>query len=221
LSQRLFTTEKSGDENLRREGLQEGVHFVGNCMVDSLRKHVASAVLREPWRAHGVAPGEYALLTLHRPANVDEPETLAALLSALEDVARRLPIVFPVHPRTRESMARLRPDLSSGVRLTNPLPYLDFLGLMAKARLVLTDSGGIQEETTALGVPCMTLRTNTERPVTISDGTNRLVGTDPAKIREGVEDVLGGKWPAGVLPPLWDGKAGVRIVDIVEKLVSV
>jgi UDP-N-acetylglucosamine 2-epimerase (non-hydrolysing) len=221
LSDLLFTTEESANANLEREGLGErGVHFVGNCMVDTLRRHVDSAVAREPWREFALDPAGYAVLTLHRPANVDGGEALGALLGTIQAVSRRLPVLFPVHPRTRHRLAELDLSVLGDVRLTEPLPYLTFLGLMARARLVLTDSGGIQEETTALGVPCLTLRPNTERPVTVSHGTNRVVGTEHASVVAGVEDVLAGDWPAGVQPPLWDGCAGRRTVDVIENFLS-
>jgi UDP-N-acetylglucosamine 2-epimerase (non-hydrolysing) len=217
LSDLLFTTEQSANDNLRREGLDgSGVHFVGNCMVDSLLAHVDRAIAARPWEAFRVHAGEYALVTLHRPSNVDDASALASLLSALGAAARRLPVLFPMHPRTRSSLARAGLALPEGITPLEPLPYLSFLGLMAKAKLVATDSGGIQEETTALGVPCLTLRRNTERPVTVSEGTNRLVGTDPELLAASVEKILGGEWPAGRRPPLWDGQAARRIVDVLE-----
>jgi UDP-N-acetylglucosamine 2-epimerase (non-hydrolysing) len=216
ISDLLFASEPSGVENLRREGVPAGwVHLVGNCMVDTLLKHVDAAVARAPWEAMEAEPGGYALLTLHRPSNVDEDAPLRALMGVLGRVAGRLPVLFPVHPRTRARIAASGIAPPAGLRLTEPLPYLSFLGLMARARLVLTDSGGIQEETTALGVPCLTLRENTERPVTVTSGTNRLVGSDPAKIEAAVEEILGGRWPAGRRPETWDGHAARRIVDVI------
>ena len=217
LSDLLFTTEESANVNLEREGLgQRGVHLVGNCMVDTLRRHVDAAVAGEPWREFGLPPGDYAILTLHRPVNVDDMDELGALLGTISAASRRIPVLFPVHPRTRHRLEELNRPVAGDVRLTDPLPYLTFLGLMARAKLVLTDSGGIQEETTALGVPCLTLRASTERPVTVSHGTNRIVGTDRARVLAAVERVLVGDWPAGVLPPLWDGCAGRRLVDVIE-----
>lgn len=217
LSDLLFTTEASGNENLRREGIpDQRVHFVGNCMIDTLLRNFDSAVASQPWMEFGLEPGSYALITLHRPSNVDEPATLKELLGVLNDLSHRLPMLFPVHPRTRNRMAEHGFTLAPGLRLCDPLPYLAFLGLMSKAKCVLTDSGGIQEETTALGVPCLTLRWNTERPVTVSQGTNRLVGSDPAKIRDGFETVLSGDQPEAVQPPLWDGHAAERIVDVIQ-----
>jgi UDP-N-acetylglucosamine 2-epimerase (non-hydrolysing) len=221
VSDLLFTTEESANRNLEREGLGErGVHFVGNCMVDTLLQHVDAAIAKEPWREYGLEPRGYALLTLHRPSNVDIAETLDRLLHTIGSVSTRLPVLFPVHPRTRRHLSSSPPATRGDVRLTEPLPYLTFLGLLARARIVLTDSGGVQEETTALGVPCLTLRPNTERPVTTTRGTNRLVGTDPEIILECLESVLAGHWPTGEVPPLWDGRASRRIVDIVEGFLS-
>jgi UDP-N-acetylglucosamine 2-epimerase (non-hydrolysing) len=217
LSELLFTTEESGNVNLRREGIPASrIHFVGNCMVDTLHKHVAAAVAREPWRPLGLSPGSYALLTLHRPSNVDVNESLSRVLGIIEEIGRRIPIVFPIHPRTRARLEGLGWAPAGGVRLMGPLPYMTFAGLMARARFVLTDSGGVQEETTALGVPCLTLRENTERPVTVTDGTNEIVGTDPRRIAESVGNILAGSCKIGRVPPLWDGRASERIVDVIE-----
>lgn len=215
LSDYLFTTEGSADENLAREGIaREKIHLVGNCMVDTLKKHVSVAVDRAPWRGFSLGPGEYVLLTLHRPSNVDSAEVLADLMTSIRAVSARLPVLFPVHPRTRARLESAGVDPGENVRLTDPLPYITFLGLMARARLVLTDSGGIQEETTALGVPCLTLRHNTERPVTLTHGTNRLA-TSPELIQSSVEQILEGRWPSGRDIPLWDGRASARIVEII------
>jgi UDP-N-acetylglucosamine 2-epimerase (non-hydrolysing) len=217
LSDLLFTTEASANENLRAEGAAlETVHFVGNCMIDTLDQHLEAALARRPWSEFDLEPGGYALVTLHRPSNVDDPGTLESLAAVLNDLSARLPMLFPVHPRTRKRLAEGRVTAAPALRLCEPLPYLTFLGLMAKARCVLTDSGGIQEETTALGVSCLTLRWNTERPVTMSHGTNRLVGSDPATIREGFEAMMCGGAIEARRPPLWDGQASRRIVDVVE-----
>jgi len=217
LAELLFTTEKSADKNLRSEGISpKNIHFVGNCMVDTLLKHVDVAVRQSPWETFGLKPSGYALVTLHRPSNVDDPKTLRVVMSSIKDVSRRLPVLFSVHPRTRARLAKEKIDVPSTVRLKNPLPYLTFIGLMAKARFVMTDSGGIQEETTVLGVPCLTLRWNTERPVTIKRGTNRLVGTDPKEIKRSIGTILAKKWCRGDCPPLWDGEAGPRIADVIE-----
>jgi UDP-N-acetylglucosamine 2-epimerase (non-hydrolysing) len=213
----LFVTEESATLNLEREGIaKERTHFVGNCMVDTLLEHVEAAVERAPWTAFHLAPHGYSLLTLHRPANVDDDVTLRSLMDLMGEVSQRLPVVFPVHPRTRERLRQTHVELPETVKLVEPLPYVSFLGLMARARYVLTDSGGIQEETTTLAVPCLTLRKNTERPVTTTSGTNRLVGGDPQAIRAAIEDVLMGRWPHGSRPPLWDGHAAQRIADVLE-----
>jgi UDP-N-acetylglucosamine 2-epimerase (non-hydrolysing) len=215
ISEWLFVTEKSGLENLRREGVpDERVHLVGNVMIDTLlacrRRCEGSAVLEEL----GLAPGGYAVLTLHRPANVDDPAVFGHLLGAIGRVQRELPVVFPVHPRTRKALEATGARALPGLKLTEPLGYLDFLKLLSHARLVLTDSGGIQEETTVLGVPCLTLRNNTERPITVEQGTNRLVGLDPVRIVAEALAALAAP-PAGRrVPDLWDGRAAARIVDV-------
>jgi UDP-N-acetylglucosamine 2-epimerase (non-hydrolysing) len=213
LSDLLFTPSRDGDENLRQEGIEPSrVHFVGNVMIDSLNAALPRA--RES-RIHDrleISRKGYALATLHRPANVDEPAALSRLLSALAAVAAQIPVVFPIHPRTR---SRLPAGFAAkGIKLVEPLGYLDFLALTADARLVMTDSGGIQEETTALGVPCLTLRENTERPVTVDVGTNQLVGTDPAKAAVAAREVLAGRARQGSLPELWDGRAAERVADV-------
>ena len=215
VSDLLFTSEKAGTENLLREGFTPGsIHFVGNCMIDSLRAHLGAALTAQPWTRLELRPEAYALVTLHRPGAVDDPAILEQLRLAMIEVACKLPVVFPMHPRTR---ARIRDSGRSWdpVRIFDPLGYVDFLGLMAKARLVLTDSGGIQEETTALGVPCLTLRPNTERPSTIEVGTNRLVGTDYGAITGAVGDALSSPRRGGV-PDLWDGHAAERILDVLS-----
>ncbi len=217
LSTLLFTTEQAGTDNLQREGVAAGkIHFVGNCMADTLLKHAAVAVEQSPWQAFDLTPGAYALLTLHRPANVDDFATFSALLRALDSVTARLPLLFPVHPRTRARLEDWRVPLPANLKLVEPQPYLAFLGLMARARLVLTDSGGVQQETTMLNVPCLTLRDTTELPVTLSAGTNRLVGHDVALIATSVQQIMEGQWPTGQHPPLWDGQVGRRIVDVIE-----
>jgi len=217
ISDLLFTTEPAANENLAREGIPaERVHFVGNVMIDTLFRCRERAQQSAILASLGLSAGQYAVLTLHRPSNVDDTHSLERMLAAIERIQADLPVVFPVHPRTRQRLQTLNgrmPDMP-GLRLVSPLAYLDFVQLMANARCVLTDSGGIQEETTALGVPCLTLRTNTERPVTIQRGTNRLVGVEPSAIYAGWQDVRRGQWPAGELPELWDGKAAERIVAV-------
>ena len=219
LSDYLFTPSRDADENLRREGIPpEKIFFVGNVMIDTLLRHRAAAEkLRTP-DSMGLAPDRYALLTLHRPSNVDDPAAFARLVDALDAMPPGLDVVFPIHPRT---LARLesyglvaRLARMPRVRRIEPLGYLEFLDIMMHARLVLTDSGGVQEETTVLGVPCLTLRENTERPVTIEQGTNVLVGTEPARIVAEVRHAMErGKGPAR-FPELWDGRAAERIADV-------
>jgi len=219
LSDLLFVSEPAGLLNLAREGVSaERMHFVGNVMIDSLllaRDQARKCGILEQL---GLVKGEFGLLTLHRPANVDDPDVLRALLATLDSVARRLPLVFPVHPRTR---GRLQ---SSGVvlpserwTLTEPLGYLEFLALQSSARLVLTDSGGVQEETTALGVPCITLRENTERPCTVSEGTNQIAGTSRDGILQAFDRVMDSRSEPDQptrIPALWDGKTADRIAEI-------
>src|SRR5262245_59211824 len=195
ISDLLLIPSPDGRENLLREGIpEERIRFVGNVMIDTLRQHQEKALARPILRDLRIVPRGYAVLTLHRPSNVDDPETLARLIDVVDTVQRRLPLVFPLHPRTRAMLdqhglgARLREV--PGLRLTDPLGYLDFLAPMSQARVVLTDSGGIQEETTALGVPCLTLRENTERPITVTQGTNRLVGRDPRRILGMFEEAM-------------------------------
>jgi len=221
ISHWLFTSEPSGAENLRREGVcAERIHFVGNVMIDTLRAHLPRAREAAPLARLGLEPRGYAVLTLHRPSNVDDPERLVGLFAVLEEIHRELPIVFPVHPRTRASIEQRLGGRVPRLGLTDPLGYLEFLGLLADARLVLTDSGGIQEETTVLGVPCLTLRNSTERPVTVSEGTNRLVGGEPEVIRAEARKVLDGDAPHGRVPDKWDGAAAHRIVDVLERDLS-
>ncbi len=225
ISDLLFTTERSAHENLLREGIDgDRIHFVGNVMIDTLLRHVRQATPTSQTLASVIDPAlfldnpdGYAVLTLHRPSNVDDPVVLERLLTTLRGISERLPLVFPVHPRTEARIAEM--GLSTlidtpRIQRLPPQGYLAMLGLMSQARLVLTDSGGIQEETTALGVPCITLRENTERPITAEEGTNTVVGTDPARILAAFNDVIthGGK--AGRVPELWDGRAAQRIVSI-------
>jgi UDP-N-acetylglucosamine 2-epimerase (non-hydrolysing) len=222
LSTLCFTTEQSGNDNLRREGVpEERIFLVGNTMIDTLLKHVhkteKSGVLEEL----GVLPGTYGLITLHRPANVDQVQNLSGILQAFARLSTEIPLIFPVHPRTRArirefGLDRLLSD-SQAIRVTDPLGYLDFLKLMRFARVVFTDSGGIQEETTVLGVPCVTLRSNTERPVTLDSGTNILVGADPDLMLSVARDRIANGVPAKSIPPFWDGRAAERIVNVLQE----
>ncbi|MBW2275638.1 MAG: UDP-N-acetylglucosamine 2-epimerase (non-hydrolyzing) [Deltaproteobacteria bacterium] len=218
VSRWLFTTERAGGENLLREGVpQDQIHMVGNVMIDTLLAKVAEARQLDTLERLGLEPDGYALLTLHRPSNVDEPEQLGRLFGVLEEIHREIPIVFPAHPRTVAAIGKLLGGEAPGLHMVEPQGYLDFLRLMSDARLVLTDSGGIQEETTALGVTCLTLRHSTERPVTVSEGSNTIVGTDPETIRSEVRKVLEGHGKKGRVPELWDGSAATRIVDVLER----
>lgn len=214
LSDILFTPSEDGNANLAAEGVDPSkVHFVGNVMIDTLIRLLPQASADVVLAALGIS-GPYILVTLHRPSNVDSLETLAPLLEVLATLARTMPVIFPVHPRTKAQIGRANLSLPAGLHLAEPLGYLDFLALQRGAALVVTDSGGIQEETTYLGVPCLTVRENTERPVTISHGTNRLVGRDPARLLAEATRVLA-EPPARLgPPPLWDGHAGERIADI-------
>lgn len=230
LSDILFTTEQSGRRNLLREGVpDEKIHFVGNTMIDSQRDCLARArqLAAELRSEHRVADRDYAVLTLHRPSNVDDEKVLASILGAVAEVAAELPVLFPVHPRTRARIEaapelRLLLDDAPSLRLLAPVGYLDFLAFLDGARIVLTDSGGIQEETTALGVACLTLRENTERPVTLDQGTNRLVGISPdAIVRAALEELSNeSSRDLSRQPDLWDGRAAQRIVGVLRKVLG-
>ena len=219
ISDLLFCSEPSGVENLRREGIaEEKVHLVGNVMIDTLLRHRERAERSTILDDLGLEARGYAVLTLHRPSNVDDPAILGKLLDALEVVQRDAPLVFPAHPRTRENLQRFgladRVASLPGLRLLEPVGYLDFLKLLASARLALTDSGGIQEESTILQVPCLTLRENTERPVTVEMGSNRVVGHDPERIVAAYRQIVDEGVGAPKTPPLWDGRAAERIVEV-------
>jgi len=218
LSDFLFVTEPSGRKNLIAEGVPENkIFFVGNVMIDTLLRFRARAAESAVLDHLGLRAGNYAVVTLHRPSNVDNSTQLGALLDCLRKLAEDLPVVFPVHPRTRTRIESEHLD-TGDVLCIPPLGYLDFLRLMSEARLVLTDSGGIQEETTILQVPCLTLRANTERPATMEQGSNRLIGTRPAAILEAARAILAnrGTLREPRIPDLWDGQASKRIVDILE-----
>ncbi len=219
LSTWLFTTERDANENLLREGISpDRIHFAGNVMIDTLLHNKNRALQTSALERFEVEAGQYAVVTLHRPSNVDHPDSLQAILSALGQIQERLPIIFPVHPRTRDRIETFglmeQVNAWSNLHACEPLGYLDFLHLLARALVVLTDSGGIQEETTILDVPCLTLRENTERPVTLTEGTNRLVSPTPKRLVAEIERILSGDIPQGRTPELWDGKAAERIVQI-------
>ncbi len=226
----LFVTEESGERHLLAEGIsQDKIFFVGNVMIDCLessrRLWTGSTILEQLQ----LNKGRYGVVTLHRPSNVDESQTLERLVEALSVVAERFPLIFPVHPRTigaLKSLERFQSCLhfgngaapTTGIRCIAPLGYLDFMALVEHSRIVLTDSGGIQEETTVLGVPCLTLRENTERPVTVTHGTNRIVGSSPSRIVTEAARMLDAPFNAPVLPPLWDGHASERIVAVLRRV---
>ncbi len=233
ISDYLFITEGSAHQNLVREGIPEHkIHFVGNVMIDTLLKNSRQAATSPILQQLGLDNGQdYAVLTLHRPGNVDFKDTLERILTAIHEVARRLPVIFPVHPRTKKQIQQfgleymLSPAATNpppaacppGIYYVNPLGYLDFLRLTSKAKLVLTDSGGLQEETTVLGIPCITLRENTERPVTVSRGTNVIVGTDRERIIAESQKALSGRAKKGQIPEKWDGLAADRIVQVLKQ----
>lgn len=219
LSDLLFTTERAANDNLAREGIpSERVHFVGNLMIDTLLKHRKRATSLRTAQQYGMPVGQFVLATLHRPSNVDERETLSVVVDALSRIADHHPVLFPVHPRTTKSIEEfgLARGLG-GVTVVEPLGYLEFIGLLAEAGVVLTDSGGIQEEATVLGIPCLTLRRNTERPVTVSEGTNRLVALDARAIAEAALAAVSiGNGKPHRMPEFWDGQAAKRIVKLVK-----
>jgi UDP-N-acetylglucosamine 2-epimerase (non-hydrolysing) len=219
ISDMLLVSEPSGMDNLKREGHPaEQLHLVGNVMIDTLKTQVERARQRSTLTDLGLQPAGYGVITLHRPSNVDDVETLRSLVKVLSEVAARLPMVFPIHPRTQ---ARLQDfDLwqtlqaATGMHCLGPLGYLDFLCLTSQAKVIVTDSGGLQEESTALGVPCLTLRANTERPVTVSQGTSTLIGNSASELKRYLQDVIEGRYKVGICPELWDGLAATRIAEI-------
>jgi len=223
ISDFLFCTEQSGVDNLIKEGIaKEKIHMVGHVMIDTLLNNLEKAkksTIIDQLQKQGCVDGDsFAVLTMHRPSNVDDPKTFSRILDALEVIQNDLPILFPIHPRTRKNLEALglqdRMDSLRNIHLMDPIGYLDFLKLNSCAKVVLTDSGGIQEETTVLKVPCITLRENTERPITVEIGSNQIVGTDPEKILAAYRNATSGNWREPQIPPLWDGKAAQRIVRI-------
>jgi len=216
LSDYLFVSEQSGLDNLAAEGVPVGrVFFTGNIMIDSLVASLEACEKSDTLERYSLRPGEYAVVTMHRPSNVDDTNLLRQLLELMSDVGRSIPIVFPCHPRTRKEMERLGTPIAddSGLQIIEPIGYLEFLRLQSQAKFVLTDSGGIQEETTYLQIPCITMRNNTERPSTTAIGSNVLTGPDPAKIRKAIKGILDGSHRRGTIPPLWDGRTAERIVN--------
>jgi len=223
ISDYLFVTEKSGIENLKNEGVSNGkVFFTGNVMIDSLTNYLHKAKVSNIHNEYQLEKGKYVLVTLHRPSNVDTKEGLKALLHLLNTVAEKRKLLFPIHPRTKSNMIKFGLDntLEENVVLTDPIGYIDFLALTKDAELIITDSGGIQEESTYLGVQCITVRNNTERPITVEIGTNQLIGTDLSKVEKAALEVLDGKIKTGKIPELWDGKAAERIAEILFQKLS-
>ena len=218
ITNHFFTTSEVANSNLRRAGIaDERIHFVGNTMIDTLLANMDR--LRPPafWDGAGLRPGGYFVLTMHRPANVDSPEGFQRMLSAIAAATRGMPVVFPVHPRTAKTIRGFA-SLPPSFVLVDPQPYLEFNYMVRHAKAVLTDSGGITEETTVMGVPCITMRTSTERPETVTVGTNELIGTDPAAIGPAVDRLFAGAWKKGAIPEKWDGRTSERIVDVLERV---
>lgn len=216
----FFTTSEIANGNLRKAGVEEDrIFFVGNTMIDTLLGNMAR--LRAPafWNEHALTPGGYFVVTLHRPSNVDAGDSFARLLMAIAEGTRGLPVIFPVHPRTAKTLRDL-PGFPQSIRLVDPQPYLEFNYLVKHALAVITDSGGITEETTVMGVPCMTLRTSTERPETVTMGTNELLGTDPASLKPALDRLFAGEWKKGSIPDKWDGQTAPRIVAELERLLA-
>lgn len=225
ISDYFFVTEKSGVDNLVAEGKpNDAIFFVGHVMIDNLF-HQVEKLKRLPDHALEITSFKrrhpsYGVVTLHRPSNVDDPETLAGIIEALAEVSTELPLIFPIHPRTQANIGKFGLEIPESIVTTKPLSYMEFLNLFKDARLVLTDSGGIQEETTALGIPCITLRENTERPITVEEGTNILVGSDPARIVAEARKALSGSGATGRKPELWDGKASARILSTLADVLN-
>lgn len=220
ITQWFFTTSEFANENLRNAGVDNSrIFFVGNTMIDTLLENLDRLRKPEFTKDMALKKGEYFVLTLHRPSNVDDPDTLANLINAAAEASRNLPIIFPVHPRTKKNLhSNLK--LPTSIKLVEPQPYLEFNWLVKHAKGVITDSGGITEETTVMGVPCMTLRSSTERPETISTGTNELLGNDPSSLKPAMDKIFSGQWKKGERPPLWDGKTSERIIIALEQILS-
>lgn len=213
----FFTTSEVANENLRRSGVpEEHIYFVGNTMIDTLLFNMDRFRTPVFWDDLGLNTGEYFVLTLHRPANVDGISEFAMLLSAVGEATRGLPVVFPVHPRTAKTLRELN-DIPDSIKLVDPQSYLEFNYLVRHAKAVITDSGGITEETTVMGIPCITLRDSTERPETVTIGTNELIGTNPRALKPALDKLFSGDWKQGAIPDLWDGHTGERIVELLEK----
>lgn len=216
----FFTTSEVANANLRNEGKSENqIHFVGNTMIDSLLKNMDRFRAPECWNTFNLSHGNYFVMTLHRPSNVDNKKQLAEIFKAIEENTEQLPVVFPVHPRTRKNMESFGIS-SPSFHLTDPMSYLEFNYLVKHSKGVITDSGGITEETTVMGIPCITLRESTERPETVTMGTNELIGSDPAALAPVLKKIMKGEWKKGSIPALWDGKAAERIVEKCDELIT-
>lgn len=214
----FFTTSEVANTNLRHVGISPGrIFFVGNTMIDTLLYNLPKLQPPSFWNEKSLSTESYFVLTLHRPANVDQSDSFVELINAIGENTRNLPVIFPVHPRTAKTLEELD-GLPPNIHFVEPQPYLEFNYLVKNAKAVITDSGGITEEATVLGVPCMTLRDSTERPETITLGTNELLGTDPAALKPALDRLFSGQWKQGNIPEKWDGKTGERIVDILLKL---
>ncbi len=218
ISNYFFTTSETANSNLRAAGINDDrIFFVGNTMIDTLRANEDRFIAPPFWETYGLSRHEYLVLTLHRPSNVDDKQQLTELILAIEESSINFPVIFPVHPRTRQRLEAFQIQ-TNNIRLVDPMSYLEFNYLVKYAKGVITDSGGITEETTVMDVPCMTLRDSTERPETCTIGTNELLGTNPAALREGLSKLMADKWKKGNIPPLWDGKASERIVEVLLTL---
>jgi UDP-N-acetylglucosamine 2-epimerase (non-hydrolysing) len=219
ITDHFFTTSEVANQNLRRSGVaDERIHFVGNTMIDTLLAHMERLRFPSFWDEAGLRPSGYFVMTLHRPANVDSPDKFAGVLRAVGEAVRGMPVVFPVHPRTAKTLERIGAAAPTNLLIVEPQPYLEFNYLVRHAKAVITDSGGVTEETTVMGVPCITMRDTTERPETVTLGTNELIGTDPARLKPALDRLFAGEWKRGAIPPLWDGRTGARIVAILERL---
>ena len=214
----FFTTSEVASENLRRSGVSnERIHFVGNTMIDTLLANMGRMKPPSFWDDMNLQSKEYFVVTLHRPANVDKVDGFARLITEISNATRGMPVIFPLHPRTAKTLNEVA-DIPSNIHIVDPQAYLEFNYMVKYAKGVITDSGGITEEATVMGVPCLTLRDTTERPETVSIGTNELIGTDPSKIKPALDRLFDGRWKKGQIPALWDGKTGQRIAQILEEI---
>lgn len=214
----FFTTSEIANSQLRKNGVaEEKIHFVGNTMIDTLYQNIDRIRKPEFWEKYKLKKSEYFLITLHRPSNVDDPEKLDAILSAIKEASSELPIVFPVHPRTRQTIDKFKIN-DKNILMIDPQGYLEFMYLIQNAKGVITDSGGITEEATVLDIPCLTLRNSTERPETVTIGTNELIGNDLCKLKVYIKKIMEGEWKKGTIPPFWDGKTSERIIDVLGSI---